>query len=117
MIQEFDIPIFKKTYDLYRQFHHLRNKAAKQDRFTIYLKTENILLEIIEGILEASELSKNEKLPILKKTSLNLNLLRVFVRLLKDTKSIDLKSYALLEENIDEIGRMLGGWIKSTKEA
>lgn len=116
-MQEFDIPIFKKTYDLYKLFHELRNKASKQDKFTIFAKAENILLEIVEGILEASELNKTEKLPILRKTSLKLNMLRVFVRLMKDTKSIDLKGYTNLEENIDEIGRMLGGWIKSTKEA
>lgn len=116
-MQEFDIPIFKKIYDLYKQFHVIRNKAAKQDRYTIYQKCENTLLEVIEGILEASQLSKHEKLPVLEKTSLKLNFLRVFFRLLKDVKSIDLKNYAFMEENIDEIGRMLGGWIKSTKEA
>lgn len=115
-MQEFDIPIFKKAYELYRQFHAVRNKAPKQDRYTIFLKCENIILEVVEGILEASELSKNDKLPILKKTSLKLNLLRMFVRLMKDVKSIDLKIYASIEADIDEIGRMLGGWIKSTKE-
>ena len=114
-MQEFDIPIFKKAYDLYKQFHSVRNKAAKQDRYTIFLKAENILLEVIENILEASQLSKIEKLPPLQKTSLKLNFLRVFVRLMKDIKSIDLKDYALMEESIDETGRMLGGWIKSTK--
>ena len=116
-MQEFDIPIFKKAYDLYKLFHGIRNKAAKQDRYTIFLKSETILLEVIENILEASQLSKIEKLPTLQKTSLKLNFLRVFVRLMKDIKSIDLKNYALMEESIDEIGRMLGGWIKSTKEA
>lgn len=115
-MQEFDIPIFRKAYELYRQFHFIRNKVAKQDRYTIFLKSENVLLEVIENILEASQLSKNEKLPVLQKTSLKLNFLRVFIRLMKDIKSIDLKNYALMEESIDEIGRMLGGWIKSTKE-
>lgn len=52
----------------------------------------------------------------IRKTSRKLNLLRVFLRLLKDIKSIDLKKYSLLEESVDEIGRMLGGWIKSAKE-
>jgi hypothetical protein len=116
-MQEFDIPIFKKAYDLYKQFHAVRNKAEKLDRYTIFQKCENVLLEIIEGILEASQLSKDEKLPILKKTSLKLSFLRVFLRLMKDVESIDLKTYASMEESIDQIGRMLGGWIKSTKEA
>ena len=116
-MQEFDIPIFKKAYELYKQFHDIRNKAPKQDRYTIFQKCESILLEVIEGILKASQLSKSVKLPVLNETSIKLSLLRVFIRLMKDTKSINLKNYALMEESVDEIGRMLGGWIKSTKEA
>jgi len=53
---------------------------------------------------------------VLEQTSLKLNLLRVFLRLCKEVKAIDNKKYVLLQEKIDEIGRMLGGWIKSTKE-
>lgn len=45
-----------------------------------------------------------------------LNVLRVLIRLTKDVKAIDNKKYIALETNIDEIGRMLGGWIRSTKE-
>ena len=115
-MQEFDIPIFKKAYDLYKRFHQFRSSISKQDRYTIFLKCENVILEVIEGILEASQLSKDKKLPILEKVSLKLNFLRVFIRLMKDVKSINLKNYASMEESVDEIGRMLGGWIKSTKE-
>ena len=73
------------------------------------------MLEIIEGILEASQKFKGEKLPILEKTSVKLNFLRIFFRLMKDTESIDLREYAQMEEIVDEIGKMLGGWIRSTK--
>ncbi len=113
---DLEIPICKKSYDLYKQFHDIRNKAPKQDRYTIFQKCDNAILEIIEGIIEASKTPKEKKLPVLERTSLKLELLRILIRLAKDTRSIDLKIYALLEENIDEIGRMLGGWIRSTKE-
>ena len=73
-------------------------------------------LELLESIIEASELSREEKLPILRQASVRLNFLRVFLRLTKDVKAIDTKKYILLEEMVDEIGRMLGGWIKSTKD-
>jgi hypothetical protein len=33
---------------------------------------------------------------------------------MRDTNTIDLKKYVLMQQLIDEIGRMLGGWIKST---
>ena len=115
-MEEFDIPIFKKTYELYKEFYGLRNSVPRQDRYTIWQRCENVMLDILEGILSASQLSKCEKLPILEKVSLKLNFLRVFLRLMKEIKSLDTKKYIFLEEDVDEIGRMLGGWIKSTKD-
>ena len=115
-MDEFDIPIFKKTYELYKEFYSFRHAVSKQDRYTIWQRCENLILDILENILWASQLSKTEKFPILEKSSLKLNFLRVFIRLCKETRVIDNKKYILFEEDIDEIGRMLGGWIKSTKD-
>jgi len=114
-MNEFDIPIFKKTYDLYKTFYGYRIFVPKQDRYTIWQRCESIILDILEGILLTSQTYKAEKLPILEKTSLKLNFLRVFLRLMKEVKTIDNKKYTVLEELVDEIGRMLGGWIKSIK--
>lgn len=47
--------------------------------------------------------------------SIDLNLFRVFIRLMKDTKAIDNKKYTVVQGKVDEIGRMLGGWIRSLK--
>lgn len=115
-MENFDIPIFKKSYDLYKTFYGYRSVVPKQDRYTIWQRSESLILDILEGILLASQTPKNEKLPILEKTSMKLNFLRIFIRLMKETKVIDNKKYAVLQELIDEIGRMLGGWIRSTKE-
>jgi len=114
-MDDFDIPIFKITYNLYNEFYGLRNNVPRQDRFALWQRCENLILEILEYILDASQLSKIEKLPVLKKASTKLNLLRVFLRLCKDTKVLDHKKYIRLEQDVDEIGRMLGGWIKSTQ--
>ncbi|MDO8430371.1 MAG: diversity-generating retroelement protein Avd [Candidatus Taylorbacteria bacterium] len=115
-MNELDIPIFKRSYELYREFYTLRLSVPKQDRYTLWQKCENLLIEVLEGILFASQQSKSEKLPTLEKTSVKLNFLRVCVRLMKDIKAIDIKKYIIIEANLDEIGRMLGGWIKSVKE-
>jgi hypothetical protein len=115
-MDELDIPIFKKTYELYKKFYGFRNTVSRQDRFTIWQRCENMMLDILEGILSASQLSKCEKLPILEGVSLKLNFLRVFIRLMKEVKTLDNKKYVLLQEDVDEVGKMLGGWIKSTKE-
>ena len=115
MNESFDTPIFNQTYELYKEIYSLRSTIPKSDRYAVWQKVENITLEVLEGILVAIGLPKNEKTGILDEASKKLNILRVFVRLSKDVKAIDNKKYIALQEKLDEIGRMLGGWIKSTK--
>jgi hypothetical protein len=116
MSTDTEIPIFKKTYDLYKAFYVYRADVPRQDRYTLWQRSENCILDVLEGVLLASQISKAEKVPVLENTSVKLNTLRVFIRLMKDVKAIDNKRYIAFESDIDEIGRMLGGWIRSSKE-
>lgn len=115
-MNDLDIPILKKSYDLYKEFYSLRLTVPKQDRYTLWQKCESMLIEILQGFLYASQQSKTEKLPTLEKTSVKLNFLKISIRLLKDIKAISPKTYVIVQAELDEIGKMLGGWIKSTKE-
>ena len=114
-VDEFDIPIFKKIYDLYKEIAALRKTVSKQDRYTLWQRVESVALDLVENILEASALFKHEKGPLLTRASTKLNLLRFLIRLASDIKAIDGKKYTMLQQHIDEVGRMLGGWIKSIK--
>src|SRR5258708_5566598 len=110
-MDNFDIPIFKKAYDLYKLFYSYRNLMSKQDRYTIWQRCDGLMLEILESIMAAGQTSKGEKMMFLKKANVKLNFLRVFIRLMHETKSLDMKKYLALQEPIDEIGRQLGGWM------
>ncbi len=112
-MNEIDIPILNKSYDLYKQFHEHRKTVSKSDRYSIYERSENILIDILELLLEAGYTKANNKVSSLEKASVKLNILRFFIRLMKDTRTLDLKKYTALQAVIDEIGRMLGGWIRS----
>lgn len=109
-----DVPILRKIHELYKQFHEYRLLVPKHERFSIYERSENIIIEILELILEASYSYKEKKNTLLERASIRLNILRFFIRLMKENKSLDMKKYTLLQGIIDEIGRMLGGWIKSS---
>ena len=111
-----ELPIVSKTYALYKTFSQFRTLVAKQYKHTICEKVEEYILEILEKLLETNGLARIEKLPRLEEASVKLNVLRIFIRLMKDTGAIDTKKYTILQTHIDEIGRMLGGWIKSTQE-
>ncbi|MBT4552708.1 diversity-generating retroelement protein Avd [bacterium] len=108
-----DIPIFAKTYELYKLFYRYQKNIPKTDRYTLWQKNLNILLATLEIFFLVAHLPKEEKNINLKKASVNLDLLRVFIRLAYETKALDLKKYVQLQESIDEIGRMLGGWLKT----
>lgn len=116
-MDDFDMPIFKKAYDLYKLFYSYRADVPRQDKYAIWQRTENLMIDVIADILLASQMRGQEKMPVLGKISVNLNLLRVFIRLMKDTKTIDQKKYLSLQTVIDDIGRQLGGWIKTTRTA
>lgn len=112
-----DIPLFTKTYELYKLFYEYLGSFPKKDRYSLGQKTEAVLLDLLEAIILASGLPKEEKLPILKKASLKLDVLKILFRLAKDVHALDTKKYILLEEHVQEIGKMLGGWIKATDKA
>ncbi len=113
-MNETDIPIVKKAQELYSIFHEYRKVVSKSDRFTIYERSENLIVDIIELFLEAGYSKSVNKTIILEKASVKLNTLRFFIRLMKETRIFDLKKYTTLQGIVDEVGRMLGGWIRSS---
>ncbi len=113
-MNDIDIPILKKSYELYKLFHEYRKLIPKADRFTVYERSENLIVDLIEYFLEAGYTKSGNKSVILETASIKLNTLRFFIRLMKETRLLDNKKYTALQGMIDEIGRMLGGWIKSS---
>ena len=57
-----------------------------------------------------------EKQVLLERADSKLETLKILLRLAKDTQSIDSKKYLNLESYLQEIGKMLGGWLKHAKQ-
>lgn len=110
----FDFPIFQKTYETYKLFYSYLVNFPKKDKYTLGQRCENALLDLLEAITLAGGVSKAEKLPILQRASTKLDLAKIFIRLCKDLKILDNKKYLALESSLQEIGKMLGGWIRSS---
>jgi four helix bundle protein len=104
-------PIFHKIYEFIIWIYPTINKFPKSQRFVLGQRMENVVLDILELLIEA-KLSKI-RISFLQKSSVKLDKLRILMRLTKDLKFISVKEYEFGCKQIDEIGRMLGGWIKS----
>ena len=111
-----DIPIFKKTYDFLKEFYIFELDFPKKDRYTLGQRCEEYILQILEGIMLAAQTTRNHKLPILELVSNKLDILKVFIRMASDLDVLSDKRYIVCQNHIQEIGKMLGGWIKSTRE-
>lgn len=107
------VPILKKTIDLYKLYYGFAELFPKKDKYTIGATCERYIVEILEILLQAGYLPKEGKLPLIKTASNKFDMLKVFVRLLRELNIIDQKKYLVLQTIIQEIGRMFGGWIKS----
>jgi hypothetical protein len=85
----------------------------KSHRFTFGQRIDNLALDCIELCLEAIYLPPGRKHEPLQRLNLQLEKLRIFWRMVCDKKWISLQQLAFVIAKIDEIGRMVGGWLKS----
>ena len=114
-MQQLDIPLVHKAYDLYKSLHELQAAIPKMERYTLWQRAENRALDILEGLLCVGYLPQDKRATQLIQVSSDVDVLRMFLRLAYDIKSINQKKYITLQAVLDEIGRMLGGWMKSLK--
>lgn len=103
----------KKTVELYKVYYKYLELFPKKDKYNIGTTCERYIIEILELLLKAGYLSKQEKLPLIKTANNKFDALKIFIRLLRELNIIDQKKYLTLQAIIQEIGRMFGGWIKS----
>lgn len=105
-----DLIIFQKVYDLILWLYPTINKFPKTQRFVFGQQIENTVLEILKGIIQANQ--ERNKTPYLKQVSIDLDKLRILVRLAKDLRFISVRQYKLASEKINEIGKLLTGWMR-----
>lgn len=88
----------------------------KTSRYSLGSKIDSIFTETAEFIFTSCSLQGKNKLSFLLKSSAKFDLLKFFVRISWEIKTLDNKKYAVLSERLDEVGKMLGGWIRQLKE-
>lgn len=113
--QTFSLSITRKLVQTYKLWHEFLAKFPKHSKHTLGTKIDLLFLETIEFIVGANYTDKIEKIISLKRASVKLDLLKFFLQISWEVKSLDNKKYISLSEKLNEIGRMLGGWIKSIK--
>lgn len=106
--------IVEKMYELNRWLLQKVSKFPRDQQFVLGQRLMNKSLDIQENLVAAALMGKGEeKAAALAETNMQLEQLRYLVRLAKDAKCMSRKSWYFCSKNLLEIGRMLGGWIKT----
>ena len=114
-MSEQNLKIFLNMYDFALWMLSHTAKFPKSSRFSVSVRIENLVLDMLEGIIIANRRQKKEEK--LLEIDENLERLRILIRLSKDMKFLSPKSYEYAAKQLSEAGRMLGGWIKQQKIA
>ena len=110
--QNDDLPIFTKWIDFLEWLLPALDKFPKKVRFTFTQRIESLALDIVEDLVEARY--RKNRVTILKRANLRLEKLRVLTRLAQKMHYLSHESYRHAAKSIDEVGRMLGGWMKQS---
>lgn len=108
-----DLQILQKTYDMILYSQSPLNQFPKFEKHVLAAEIRKTMNNLLSLIITANK--KYYKKTTLQEIDVELEKLRTFVRLSKDLKYIDIKKYETWSRYLTEIGKMLGGWIKSFK--
>lgn len=115
-LQENLVPILQKIKSVYIFWYSIYHIVPKTHRYTLALKIDTLFIELIEMSASASFVQKQDKLPYLRTAIRKLDTLKILLLVLWETRSLDTKKYELLSVPLEEIGRMLGGWLGQTEK-
>jgi hypothetical protein len=109
-----ELPVILKTYDLVVWSCRHLARFPRSYRFTLGARLEGRLYDIQDGLIRAKY--GREKAALLQAVNLDLELLRFQFRLAHELRCLNTDSYGYAARTVNEIGQMVGGWLRSVQQ-
>jgi hypothetical protein len=113
MKQERELTVITKTYDLVLWSCNHTGRFPRNHRFALGERIERNLYDLLETLIEAKY--SRHPVELLRRANLGLEVLRFQMRLAKDLQCLKANSYGFVAKAIDEIGKLVGGWLRSRR--
>ena len=108
-------PIFRKSYEMLVWLLAHTRKFPKDQRFVMAKRMEEAALDFHDSLLRAARGKRPQT--SLETADFHLARLKDYNRLSQDLKLHSLRQYEFLAKQLDELGRLLGGWLRSLAKA
>jgi len=106
-----ELSVITKAYDLVKELTARVSKFPRGERFILGDRVLNNVYDVLELLVEAKY--SRDKTPLLKRANLKLEQMRFQMRLSHDQGLLSTRQYEYVARQIDEVGRMAGGWRQS----
>jgi hypothetical protein len=103
----------EKTYQFLLWLIPAIDKFPRSQKFLLGDRLQTLALDVQESLIEATY--AKSPMPHLLACNLRLEKLRFLFRLAMDLRYLDLGRYEFAARAIDEIGRLVGGWLKASR--
>lgn len=103
-------PIFVKTEVFMLWLLHHTQAYPRQERFRLAARVEQVLFQFHESLLYAAK--TDETIYYLRRADAEFDMLRTYMRFALELGYTSTDQYRFISEQMTEIGKLLGGWIK-----
>ena len=104
--------LFQKSYDFLLWLYQLVSRLPKHHRAVLGRQIEELGLSILLHVLSANLARGTKRKELQLLISEELDKLRILLRLTKDLRFISIKQYTYAAEKVNEIGKILSGWMR-----
>ncbi len=105
------LKIYAKTEDMVEYLYTVLRQYPRSEKFVLAAETKKAALELLELIISCNK--HYMKKTTMRDVDIQLDILRAMVRLGHRLGFLKNHPYEVLSGKVDEIGRMIGGWMKS----
>jgi four helix bundle protein len=105
--------IFTRTYDFLTWLLPLAESFPRSQRFVVTARLQSAVLNFQERIIEANSCRGKRRVDKLQEADAELLKVRLYLRLCEKWNWIKTGQYRHASGLVAELGRLLGGWIKS----
>lgn len=110
-----DMVIFTRTFDLITWLLPHCEKFPNAQRFMVTQRLSHAALDFQEALFQANAQRGEERLQHLRAADAYLNSLRLYLRLAFQWQWLSSSQYEHVSRMVEEIGRLLGGWLKQSQ--
>lgn len=110
-----EMPIFVRTFDFLTWLLPITNHFPRVHRFSLTQRLLDAAFDLRERLEEANYRSGRERMERLKRADEALAKVRVYLRLATRWEWLTAGQYQHAASMLEEIGKLLGGWIKVTQ--